>query len=80
MVSVEEKAQHVLRKIWAKETNANEITDDVSKRDKWHQNLGLVNSPWRSTEETCLLSVRCPAYRYCELGLGSRAERGNLSS
>jgi hypothetical protein len=55
-------------------------TDDVSKA------LLVTSKPERSDgfgmslEGTCLLSRRCPACRWRELGLGFGAERGNLSS
>ena len=52
-----------------------EPLDEVSKsRYLWHQNRGVYRFSGISTEETCLLSVRCPGHRRHDLYLGCYAE------
>jgi hypothetical protein len=55
-------------------------TDDVSKAALDDIETGRPAQPGMSLAGACLLARRCPAWRWRELGPGSDAERGNLSS
>jgi hypothetical protein len=55
-------------------------TDDVSKGKQDDIETGQNREPGMSLAGACLLARRCPAWRWRELGLGSGAERVNLSS
>ncbi len=55
-------------------------TDDVSKACTDDIETGRSPEPGMSLAGACLLARRCPAWRWRELGLGSGAERVNLSS
>ena len=55
-------------------------TEDVSKGKQEDIETGRNREPGMSLAGACLLARRCPAWRWRELGLGSGAERVNLSS
>ncbi len=54
-------------------------TDDVSKDIQMTAKPGSPDWPGMSLADACRLARCCPAWRWRELGLGSGAERGNLS-